>query len=54
MQMYEIAALAEDMRTEIYRSIVFADSEDDALNEMQEYLERKDVRYGMCLAEEMD
>lgn len=54
MQMYEVAALAEDMCTEIYRSIVFADNEDEALNEVQEHLKKEAVSYGMCLAEEIN
>ncbi|MCM1568272.1 MAG: hypothetical protein NC081_02355 [Roseburia sp.] len=53
MQMYEVTALAEDMQTEIYKNILFADNEDDALNQMQDYLEEQGAVCGLCLAEEI-
>lgn len=53
MQMYEVTVLAEDMQTEIQKRLLFAEDEDDALDQMQEALEEEGVAYGMCQAAEI-
>lgn len=53
MQMYEVTVMSEDMRTEIQKKILFAEDEDDALDQMQELLEEQGTVYGMCQAEEI-
>lgn len=53
MQMYEVTVLAEDMQTEIQKKLLFAENEDDALDQMQEALQEQKVAYGMCQAAEI-
>lgn len=53
MQMYEVTVLAEDMRTELQKKLVFAEDEDDALDQVEELLEQQEIAYGMCQAAEM-
>lgn len=50
MQMIEVSVMAEDMRTEILKKILFAEDEDDALDQMQGQLEEQGIAYGMCQA----
>ena len=38
MQMYEVTALAPEGPEEVYREMVFAEDEDDALNQLEEQL----------------
>ncbi len=53
MQMYEVTVLAEDMRTELQKKILFAEDEDDALDMVEEELKSQSVVYGMCQAAEI-
>ncbi|MBR1853260.1 MAG: hypothetical protein IJ794_08995 [Lachnospiraceae bacterium] len=53
MQMYEVTVLAEDMQTELQNKLFFAESEDDALDQMQEILQKKHIAYGICQASEI-
>lgn len=53
MQMYEVTVLAEDMQTELQKKVLFAQDEDDALDQMQEMLEEAHISYGMCQASEI-
>ena len=38
MQMYEVTALAPEGPEEVYQAMVFAEDEDDALNQLEEQL----------------
>ena len=53
MQMYEVTALALEGPEEVYREIVFAEDEDDALNQLEEQLKEQGIAHGMCMAEEV-
>lgn len=53
MQMYEVTALAPEEPEEVYREIVFAEDEDDALNQLEERLKEQGIAHGMCMAEEV-
>ena len=53
MQMYEVVALSEDMQQELARKIIYADDEDDAIDQMQEELNENHTTYGMCMASEI-
>ena len=53
MQMYEVTAMSEDMQTEIQKTIIFADDEEDAIDRMQESLEERGLTYGICMASEI-
>ena len=49
MQMYEVTALAPEGPEEVYQAMVFAEDEDDALNQLEE----QGIAHGMCMAEEV-
>lgn len=51
--MYEVTALAPEGPEEIYRAVVFAEDEDDALNQLEDQLKEKQIAHGMCMAEEV-
>lgn len=53
MQMYEVTALAPEGPEEVYREMVFAEDEDDALNQLEEQLQEQGIAHGMCMAEEV-
>ena len=53
MQMYEVTVLSEDMRTELQKKLLFAEDEDDALDQVEEELKQNGVSFGMCQALEM-
>ena len=53
MQMYEETALAPEGPEEVYREMVFAEDEDDALNQLEEQLKEQGIAHGMCMAEEV-
>ena len=53
MQMYEVTALAPEGPEEVYRAMVFAEDEDDALNQLKERLKEHGIAHGMCMAEEV-
>lgn len=53
MQMYEVTVLAEDMRTKLQQKLLFAEDEDDALDQMEELLQEQGIAYGMCQASEI-
>ena len=53
MQMYEVTALAPEGAAEAYRAMVFAEDEDDALNQLEEQLQEQGIAHGMCMAEEV-
>lgn len=53
MQMYEVTVLAEDMQTELQRKLFFAENEEDALDKMQDILQKEQVAYGICQASEI-
>ena len=42
MQMYEVTALAPEGPEEVYQAMVFAEDEDDALNQLEEQLKELD------------
>ena len=53
MQMYEVTALAPEGSEEVYREMVFAEDEDDALNQLEDQLRAQNIAHGMCMAEEV-
>ena len=53
MQMYEVIALAPEGPEEVYQAMVFAEDEDDALNQLEEQLKEQGIARGMCMAEEV-
>ena len=53
MQMYEVTALAPEGPEEVYQAVVFAEDEDDALNQLEEQLQEQKIAHGMCMAEEV-
>ena len=53
MQMYEVTALAPEGSEEIYQAVIFAEDEDDALNQLEEQLQEQGIAHGMCMAEEV-
>ena len=53
MQMYEVTALAPEGLEEVYQAMVFAEDEDDALNQLEEQLKEQGIAHGMCMAEEV-
>ncbi len=53
MQMYEVTVLSEDMRTELQKKLLFAEDEDDALDQVEEELKAQGISFGMCQASEM-
>ena len=53
MQMYEVIALAPEGPEEVYQAMVFAEDEDDALNQLEEQLKEQKIAHGMCMAEEV-
>ncbi len=53
MQMYEVTALEPEGPKEAYRAMVFAEDEDDALNQLEEQLKEQGIAHGMCMAEEV-
>ena len=53
MQMYEVTALAPEGPEEVYQAMVFAEDEDDALNQLEEQLQEQKIAHGMCMAEEV-
>ena len=53
MQMYEVTALAPEGPEEGYQAMVFAEDEDDALNQLEEQLKEQGIAHGMCMAEEV-
>ena len=53
MQMYEVTALAPEGPEEVYREMVFAEDEDEALNQLEEQLKEQGIAHGMCMAEEV-
>ena len=46
MQMYEVTALAPEGPEEVYREMVFAEDEDDALNQLEEQLKEQRIAHG--------
>ena len=53
MQMYEVTALAPEGSEEVYQAVIFAEDEDDALNQLEEQLQEQEIAHGMCMAEEV-
>ncbi len=53
MQMYEVTALAPEGAEEVYQAVVFAEDEDDALNQLEDQLRAQNIAHGMCMAEEV-
>ena len=45
MQMYEVTALAPEGPEEVYQAMVFAEDEDDALNQLEEQLKEQVAYY---------
>lgn len=43
MQMYEVTALAPEGPEEVYQAMVFAEDEDDALNQLEEQLKEQGI-----------
>ena len=52
-QMYEVTALAPEGSEEVYQAVIFAEDEDDALNQLEEQLQEQGIAHGMCMAEEV-
>ena len=46
MQMYEVTALAPEGPEEVYQAMVFAEDEDDALNQLEEQLKEQGIAHG--------
>lgn len=53
MQMYEVTAMSEDMGTELRTKLFCAESEDDAIDQMTQLLEKENIPYGVCMAAEI-
>ena len=53
MQMYEVTAMAPEGPEEVYQAVIFAEDEDDALNQLEERLKEQGIAHGMCMAEEV-
>lgn len=53
MQMYEVTALAPEGSEEVYQAVIFAEDEDDALNQLEEQLQEQGIAHEMCMAEEV-
>ena len=53
MQMYEVTAMAPEGPEEVYQAVIFAEDEDDALNQLEEQLKEQNIAHGMCMAEEV-
>ena len=53
MQMYEVTAMAPEGPEEVYQAVIFAEDEDDALNQFAEQLKEQNIAHGMCMAEEV-
>ena len=53
MQRYEVTALSPEGPEEVYQAMVFAEDEDDALNQLEEQLKEQGIAHGMCMAEEV-
>ena len=53
MQMYDVTALAPEGPEEVYQAVIFAEDEDDALNQLEEQLKEQNIAHGMCMAEEV-
>ena len=53
MRMYEVTALAPEGSEEVYQAVIFAEDEDDALNQLEEQLQEQGIAHGMCMAEEV-
>ncbi|WP_418873046.1 hypothetical protein [Waltera sp.] len=53
MQMYEVTALAPEGPEEVYQAVIFAEDEDDALNQLEKQLQEQGIAHGMCMAEEV-
>ena len=37
----------------VYQAVIFAEDEDDALNQLEEQLKEQNIAHGMCMAEEV-
>ena len=49
MQMYEVTALAPEGSEEVYQAVIFAEDEDDALNQLEEQLQEQGIdRHFLC------
>lgn len=51
MEMIKATALQQDMETEVYSGIFFAEDEDDAINQLEAYLQENHIAYEFCMAE---
>lgn len=51
MEMIKATALQQDMETEVYSGIFFAEDEDDAINQLEAYLRENHIAYEFCMAE---
>ena len=51
MEMIKATALQQDMETEVYSGIFFAEDEDDAINQLEVYLQEHHIPYEFCMAE---
>ena len=52
MQMYRVKAVTEDLQTVLQEKIFFAQDEEDALDQMEDFCREEKISYGFCLAEE--
>ena len=43
MQMYEVTAMAPEGPEEVYQAVIFAEDEDDALNQLEEQLKEQNI-----------
>ena len=53
MQMYEVVAVSDDMEREIAKEILYAQDEDDAIDQFQELMKERKIACGICMAQEM-
>ena len=48
-----MTALAPEGPEEVYQAVIFAEDEDDALNQLEKQLQEQGITHGMCMAEEV-
>lgn len=53
MQMYEVVAVSDDMEREIAKEILYAQDEDDAIDQFQELMKERKIACGICMAQEL-
>lgn len=54
MTMFNITALSPDNTTEVYSGVFCGEDEDDAVEALEEYLDKMHIEHGLCMVEEME